>query len=283
MGSFPPVHSVARAIDLLQALNRQPVSTIDNLHLQTRIPKPSIIRLLQTFMTKGLVRHAPQHGAYYLTSQVRSLAVGYHSEPKIVEAAAPLLDAMTRQIKWPMAIAIPDYHAVFIRYSTVPISPLSLHHSSINMRLSYVSRALGRAFLAFCDPDEQEVILNSLSASTEPEDEPARNAQAVRLMLAKVRARGYATRDLKVRPVSNTLALPVYDKSRVVASVGLTFFSSSLKLEQAVKDHLDQLKDLACEISARLAGLQDGTATATEPSPRLLPDMSQARLSRQSS
>ena len=40
----------------------KPVSTIDNLHLQTRIPKPSIIRLLQTFMTKGLVRHAPQHG-----------------------------------------------------------------------------------------------------------------------------------------------------------------------------------------------------------------------------
>jgi IclR family mhp operon transcriptional activator len=280
MGSFPPVHSVVRAIDLLQALNRQPVSTIDNLHLQTRIPKPSIIRLLQTFMTKGLVRHAPQHGAYYLTSQVRSLAVGYHSEPKIVEAAAPLLDAMTRQVKWPMAIAIPDYHAVFIRYSTVPISPFSLHHSSINMRLSFVSRALGRAFLAFCEPDEQDVILKSLSASTEPEDEPAQNAQAVRLMLAKVRARGYATRDPKVRPISNTLALPVYDQSRVVASVGLTFFSSTLKLEQAVKDHLGQLQDLTGEISARLAGIQDGTETATEQRPSIRADASQAGLTR---
>jgi len=54
------------------------------------------------------------------------------------------------------------------------------------------------------------------------------------------------------------------DNSRVVTSVGLTFFSSTLKLEQAVKNHLDQLKDLAGEISARLDRIQDGTANATE-------------------
>src|SRR3954453_17662425 len=73
MGSFPPVQSVTRAIDLLQAPNREPVSTIISLHVQTGIPNPSIVRLLQTFAVKGLVRRAPKHGAYHLTSQVRSL------------------------------------------------------------------------------------------------------------------------------------------------------------------------------------------------------------------
>ena len=261
MGSFPPVQSVTRAIDLLQALNREPVSTISSLHVQTGIPKPSIVRLLQTFAVKGLVRRAPKHGAYHLTSQVRSLASGYHSEPKIVEAAAPLLDAMTRRIKWPMAIAIPNGHAVFIRYSTVSLSPLSLHHSSLNMRLSLVSRALGLAVLAFCDDDEQNFILKALRASAEPEDALARNTAAVRAALSKVRARGYATRDPKVRPVSNTLAVPIFDGARVVASVGLTFFSSALEPKQAVHDHLGQLKDVAGEISTRLASLQEGAIT----------------------
>ena len=60
MASFPPVQSVVRAIELLQALNRQPVSTIDVLHRQTGFPKPSIVRLLQTLESKGLVRHAPR-------------------------------------------------------------------------------------------------------------------------------------------------------------------------------------------------------------------------------
>ena len=244
-----PIRAVSRAIDLLQALNRQPVSSIDDLHGQTGIPKPTIVRLLRTFVAKGLACHAPKHGAYYLTSQVQSLSVGYHSVPKIVEAAAPLLDAMTSRVKWPTAVAVPDGNAVIIRYSTVPHSPLALLHSSINMRLSLVTRALGRAFLAFCDNDERDFILKALSTSSEPEDALARNLPAVRRVLSETRARGYATRDPKVRPVSNTIAVPVFENKRVVATVGLTFISSALRPEEAVREHLAQVKDISQEIS----------------------------------
>jgi IclR family mhp operon transcriptional activator len=92
VSSSPPVRSVIRAIELLRAMNQQAVSTVDVLHAQTRIPKPTIIRLLRTFEMQGLVQHAPQHGAYYLRSGIRDLAAGYHSEPAVVEAAAPVLD-----------------------------------------------------------------------------------------------------------------------------------------------------------------------------------------------
>ncbi|MDQ8727785.1 DNA-binding transcriptional regulator [Bradyrhizobium sp. LHD-71] len=251
MGSSP-IRAVTRAIDLLQALNRRPISTIDELHGQTGIPKPSIVRLLRTFVAKGLVCHAPKHGAYYLTSQVQSLSVGYHSVPKIVEAAAPLLDAMTSQVKWPMAVSVPDGNAVVIRYSTVPRSPLALLHSSINMRLSFVTRALGRAFLAFCEDDEREIILKAVNISSEPEDAFAQNPVAVRRILAETRAQGYATRDPRVRPVSNTIAVPVFEDTRVVATVGLTFISSALTLEGAVGNHLGQVKQIGLEISKRL-------------------------------
>jgi len=67
VGSFPPVNSVVRALDLLRALNRRPISSVDDLYVATGIPKPSIVRLLQTLEARGLVRHASQHGAYYLT------------------------------------------------------------------------------------------------------------------------------------------------------------------------------------------------------------------------
>lgn len=251
MGSSS-IRAVARAIELLQALNRQPVSTVDGLYGQTGIPKPSIVRMLRTFAAKGLVCKAPKHGAYYLTSQVQSLAVGYHSVPKIVEAAAPLLEAMTSKVKWPMAVAVPEGNAVVIRYSTIPRSPLALLHSSINMRLSLVTRALGRAFLAFCEKDEQEIILKALSVSTEPEDAPARNLAAVRRVLAETRRRGYAMRDPRVRPVSNTIAVPIFERSHVVATVGLTFISSALEPEQAVRDYVGELKDIGGEISRRL-------------------------------
>jgi hypothetical protein len=54
MALYPPVRSVERVIDLLQCLNRQPVSTLDLLHKQPGLHKASLIRLLQTLMSEGL-------------------------------------------------------------------------------------------------------------------------------------------------------------------------------------------------------------------------------------
>lgn len=263
MPSFPPVQSVVRAIELLQALNRQPVSTIDMLHRQTGFPKPSIVRLLQTLEAKGLVRHAPQPGAYFLTSGVATLSSGYHSEPRVVEAAAQPMDELTAKIKWPLALAVFDGDAVVVRYSTIPNSPLSLLHSSLNMRLSLVSRALGRAYLAFCTRDEQAMLLSTLKKSDRPEDTPARDDKAVRRVLAEIRKRGYALRDPSVRPVSNTLALPVFDHNRPVASIGLTWFASTMGAEEAVQRYLGTMQALSAEVSTRLAALAESVSVST--------------------
>jgi IclR family mhp operon transcriptional activator len=255
MASFPPVRAVERAIELLQCLNRQPISTLDLLHRQTGLPKPSLVRLLQTLVSLGLVNHAPQHGSYYLTSAVHTLSCGYHSEPRIIEAAAPVADAFTARFKWPVAVAVFDTDAVVVRYSTIAQSPLSLLHSSINMRLSLVSRALGRAFLAFCLPDEQEIILGLVGQSSEAEDQAAGDLPTVMAMLADVRAQGYALRNPSIRPISNTIALPIYEDQRVVASFGLTWFSSALSLEEARLTLYPAMKIATNDISARLIAL----------------------------
>jgi hypothetical protein len=41
----------------------------------------------------------------------------------------------------------------------------------------------------------------------------------------------------------------------VVATIGLTFISSALKQDDAVREHLAQVKDISLEISNRLAQL----------------------------
>jgi len=257
LSSSQSVRSVARAIGILQAMNRQPVSTIDMLHLQTSLPKPTIVRLLRTLEDLLLVRHAPQHGAYYLTSEVRSLSSGYHSEPQIVEAAMSLMDAMTLKVKWPMAIAVFEDNAVVVRYSTIPLSPLALLHSSINMRLSLASRALGRAYLAFCDNEEQKIILDALALSNNVEDEPTRDRVAFQALLQDIRSNGYATRSRTVRPVSQTIAVPIFVQNRVVATVGLTFFSSVLTDKKAIATYLADLQELARNVSTRLQQLDN--------------------------
>jgi IclR family mhp operon transcriptional activator len=255
MSSFSPIRSVTRALDVLAAMNRHAFCALETLHQQTRIPKPTLVRILETLQSKGMVSRGPQYGTYCLTSEVKTLSAGYHGEPRLIEAAAAPAEALTRKIKWPLALAVPDYDAVVVRYSTIPHSPLALLHSTLNMRLSLVGRALGRAYMAFCSREERKVLLDILRMSSHEEDQMARNASQLQAMLKKTRQQGYALRAPGIRPVSGTLALPIMEGPRVVATIGMTWMTSAISDPQAVERYLQPLQALSEEISERLQGL----------------------------
>jgi len=258
------IRSVERAIELLQALNRQPVSTIDDLYRRTAIPKATIARLLRTFEAKGLVGQSARFGAYYLAAGVASLNCGYVHGPRVIEVATPLCDELTREIKWPTTLALFDIDAMVVRYSTIPQSPLSLLHSSINLRRSMVGRALGRAYLAFCSAEEQELILGVVRQSGRDEDRLAHDPENLKRILEATRARGYALRDLEFSKQSCTMAIPVRQGDATVATLGLTWFSSVLTPEQAVERYLAKLQATADRISATLGGSECKTPVNTE-------------------
>ncbi len=138
-----PVESVRRAFHLLHELNRQRVSSVRHLHRATGLPKPTIVRLLDTLIVLGYVVNDPRQGGYQVTSLVRSLSAGFHGDPLVVEAARPWAIAFTRKYQWPVAVAVLDRDAVAVRFSTIPDSPVSPFHATINMRLQLMSRALG--------------------------------------------------------------------------------------------------------------------------------------------
>jgi IclR family transcriptional regulator, mhp operon transcriptional activator len=130
-----PVESVRRAFHLLHELNRQRVSSVRHLHRATGLPKPTIVRLLDTLIALGYVVNDRRQGGYQVTSLVRSLSAGFHGDPLVVEAARPWAIAFTRKYHWPVAVAVLDRDAVAIRFSTIPDSPVSPFHATINMRL----------------------------------------------------------------------------------------------------------------------------------------------------
>ncbi|MEK9967700.1 MAG: hypothetical protein VW600_01100, partial [Ferrovibrio sp.] len=89
---------------------------------------------------------------------------------------------------------------------------------------------LGRAYLAFCPTAERNILLQILAASKDPENAPARRPPALLRNLQSMRSQGYAERDPTVEPKSSsTLAVPVMDGDRVLATLGLTYFTSAMK------------------------------------------------------
>lgn len=245
------IRSVRRALQVLQQLNTQPVSTIARLHAGTGLPKPTLVRILRTLEAAGLVEHDDRLSGYQVTAEVTSLSAGYHKAPMVVEAARPWCIALTRRHHWPVAVALYDGDAVVVRFSTVPDSAMSPFHSTLNLRLPLLTRGLGLAYLGFCPRSEQELILGILRNAGDPEHGLAHHPEAVRRLLDQVRADGYATRSPDVEPQSsNTIAVPIFDAAgRVTASLGMTFFKSSFRnLGEACERYVDVLKAAAGNI-----------------------------------
>ena len=255
-----PVESVRRAMHLLHELNRQRVSSIRHLHRATGLPKPTIVRLLDTLIGLGYVVNDQRQGGYLVTSLVRSLSMGFHGDPLVVEAARPWASAFTRKYHWPGAGAGRARDAVAVRFSTIPDSPVSPFHATINMRLALLSRALGRAYIAFCPANERTLLLDMLAASDDPEAAAARDRDAVLTLLAMIRRAGFAERSATVEPKSSsTIAVPVMLGRKVLATVGVTYFTSAIPKAEAIARYVPPLKEMAKNIQTSVVLLkQDG-------------------------
>jgi IclR family mhp operon transcriptional activator len=259
----PTVRSVERAFAVLQAMNRRPVSTVDYLHKSTGLPKPTLVRLLHTMVKAGYLTNDVRQAGYQLTSLVTSLSCGFHGDPLVVQAGQAWAVNLTRQLKWPVGIAVFDEDAMVIRYSTVADSPMSPFHATINMRLSLFSRALGRAYLAYCSSEQLEAIVTRCAASEDPENALARDPKALHELIAHVRAAGYAIRDRGVEPRnSNTIAMPIMSGGEARASIGVTYFTSAMRSRAALQQCIDALRATSAAISGEIERLQQNNSEA---------------------
>jgi IclR family mhp operon transcriptional activator len=257
------IRAIERAMNVLQELNLQPINTIAQLHARTKLPKPTLVRILKTLEEVGYVENDPRQGGYQVSALVTSLSSGFHKGPLVVEAGRAWAVAITRKHKWPVAIALPDYDGMVVRFSTVPDSPISPFHSTVNKRLCLLTRGMGLAYAAFLEKEEFDLIIDVLKKSDEPENALSHHPEKLKQILEQVRKAGYATRSLMVEPHnSNTIAVPIIShEGRVLATLGLTYFKSAFDSEQeACARYVPILRSAAAAISDDLDRLSNNIA-----------------------
>lgn len=257
MTSYAPVRSVERSLQILELMNTNKVSSIADIHTKTQLPKATIVRLLQTLEQLGYVSRDVRHSEYQLTSRVMSLSSGFHSDPLVVEAGRVHAIAMTKKLTWPIAISVLDGSEVVIRFSTIPDSPISPFHATINMRLSLDKHALGLAYLAFCPIEERQILVNSISDANKHSPDAAQRPDAMlEQRLRVIEKQGFSERDMGTGyENSNTIAVPIMVRNRVLGTLGITYFRSALKRNDAIKTFLEPLQASADAIARNVETL----------------------------
>jgi IclR family mhp operon transcriptional activator len=253
------VRALARGLDVFKALHQRRSASLQDLHGDTGLAKPTLLRILKTLEEGGVARRSPRDGRYRVSASVRFFGQNLGEEDAIAEQAAPVLDQLCRAVLWPSDIGIYKDGAMEILESSRHQTPFMVNRDRIGFRVHMLMSALGRAYLAFCPAVERKTILMQLGRSGDPYDHAARNPSAVLADLGHDRARGYAVREAGYghwgtakHSQADAIAVPVLQGRRVLACLSLSWAAGATTREQMVSQHLGRLQAAAAEIAARL-------------------------------
>jgi IclR family mhp operon transcriptional activator len=264
--SVKTVRALDRGLDVLRIIQESKAASLNDLHLATRLPKATLLRILKTLIGRDLVWQRIADGAYVPSYTFSKRTRVFDEETHLAEVAAPILADLCKHVRWPSILLGPRLDHMMVIETNRPmsdfdyiISPTPLGSFNVNMLRS----ASGRCYLAFCSPKERAAILARLRKSGRPGDALAHNTAKLDKVLADVRARGYGTRDpdfgghydlprCKVNDGRNSIAVPVHAGDEVVGCINLTWIARVAAVSVIVERFLPQLGEAARTISKRM-------------------------------
>jgi IclR family transcriptional regulator, mhp operon transcriptional activator len=261
------IRALERGLQVLDALRASPISSLHDIHRATRIPKPTLLRILHTLDRAGLVSRRLADG-HYRVSAFTDVVRKRDRHDRVAEAAGPVLVRLCDKVRWPSDLFVPAGDHMEKRESTRARSPFVLplnRDDLVGRRVGWLMTAVGRAYLAWCPEKERETILQKLRKSDNPRDRLAHEPKRFDRVLAETRVRGYATRDrsftwafydgLNVVPRDDGLAaiaLPLFDGKRAHGSICILWIRTAFTVKQFAAEHLTDLQDAAREIVSSL-------------------------------
>jgi len=264
MSHAETIRGLERGLRVLQLLQSRSTASLHEIHVDTNISKPSLLRILHTLERAGYVSRRLADGHYRLSSYTRAASRG-DRHARVAEAAAPVLDRLCQKVKWPSDLLVPAGDHMERRETSRPRSPFLVHASQADpvRSVNWLLTGVGRVYLAYCPAKERQQIVQRLRRSDKPEDKLARDPKRLERILAETRARGYGIRDpgfvggsYGSPPFDDGLAgiaVALADGKRVHGSINILWIKTAFTVQEFAGRYLPDLRAAAAEIVASLS------------------------------
>lgn len=243
------VAGLTKGLAVLQELARTGEGTGLSLARALGLPRPTVHRLLDTLVAAGYVMQDKRGGPYLLTEKVTSLSDGFKDDDWLLGATRPMLEALRAQVGWPTDVAICTGGWMVIVASTHDQNPLSLDRVIRGRRVSVLTSALGRAYLAFCPKVECKALLASQQPATPLERDALKTPELFQRELEATRKRGYGLRIRGSQPKTASIAVPVIHDGWVVACINIHWIARAVSTDYAVQNYLGPLQQAAARLA----------------------------------
>lgn len=251
-----PIRSITRSIAALKAINRHGSLSMMEISKAAEVPYPTACRIVQTLLYEGLIEQEPSRKRYRPTAMVQTLSHGFQHDDRLVNVARPHILALTARVGWPVSIAIRVGRNMMLRDSTHANTSLTFEQYYPGFTLPILDSASGKLSMAFAADEDRLMILRWMRVSQEIDLDYLATAEAS-LDVGKIREQGYAVQGrnhFNLTPgKTSSIAVPIFFHEQFEAAMTMVFFVSAMKLETALENYLEDLKDTAARISADLS------------------------------
>ena len=246
------VNGIVRGMRLIEVLAVLRRARLTKLAKEARLPLSTAHRLLSTFQVLGYVTR-DEDDNFVLTSSFLGLAQAVEGERWVTEVAKPRLDALGRNITWPLSLVKPLGAMMVVCATTDYRSPLALLQFGAGFKVPMLASAGGRFYLAFCDSRQQAMLLELLATSSNAYDRVARSPRRIERILGDIRAAGHAVVSPGVDGASS-VAVPIMVSGAIFGSLVARHYAAEMPEAQLQRDVLPKLKEEALALGEALAG-----------------------------
>jgi IclR family mhp operon transcriptional activator len=267
MESTRPIRALMRGLDALTVLNLRDGATVSEVAQEIRLPRTTVYRILETLCNGGFVFRDAADDRYRLTVRVRGLSSGFVDEAWVTGVAKPFIDALCREIVWPISVATLSGTMMMVRETTDHATPLATSRYSAGQRVPLLSTSAGRTQLAFCPAAQRDTLLEIVADSREDQDAKAGMPRDELLkMLADIKSSGYASTSRTHRQIEeSSVSVPITLHEHLLAVLSVRFVSSAVPLQAALERFLPKLRQCAAQIGASYLEQQAGARSGGAP------------------
>ena len=247
------VRALSRGLAILRYVNQQGDASAGEIAAALDLPRPTVYRLLRTLEEDGYVILAATSNRVRVTPQAAALGDGYGQRTRLCRIAGRVFAAHAGAVVWPLDLTTYENAAMVIQETTHARSPLSIDRGMSGTHLPMLHTSAGRAYLAFCDERQRQLITEHLRRLEQPCDRRLLQGKRLDALLAAVRKRGIASRHTGAfKPKTSSIALPVRRSDDIAACVSLIWVRSAMSLQEAMRRYADPLRGIVSDIETML-------------------------------
>lgn len=223
------ITSIEKGLLVLEALSEFdfPVS-LKLLTQRTRLPKPTLYRILQTLVNTGYVFQDPAQGHYSISPKLAEVGSSRRYSA-LKEAVLPLMERLYRAYNETVNLAV--LAGVNIQYLHVLETSKSLRWIvRPGTQDAFYCTALGRAIVAFLPEEAQEKLLKLAKLEQQAQRAPV-DIERLREIIAQTRANGWALDDEENASGVVCFATPIFRRGEPIAAISISVPKNRLKSE----------------------------------------------------